>query len=102
MPSVDIVLAQFQKRQCRLVPEEQYPLYREFITFCREGRTATVKKALMRIFSWTQFRQLSRMLDIDFKENPAELSFNKYLAIFQFYLSCRRKTYGAKIRKRNS
>jgi 23S rRNA (adenine-N6)-dimethyltransferase len=90
VPSVDIVLAQFQKRQCRLVPEEYYPLYREFITYCREDWNTTVKRALLRVFTWTQFRQLSRVLNIDFRVSPVELTFTQYLALFQFYLSCRR------------
>jgi 23S rRNA (adenine-N6)-dimethyltransferase len=87
VPSVDIVLLQVEKRRSRLVPEQHYGLYRDFIVFCREEADRTVKKSLKRLFTYSQLKQLSRLLNIDYRSSPTELNFVQYLAIFQFYLN---------------
>ena len=89
VPGVDIVLAQFEKRRCRLVSEKDYRAYREFVTFFRDRADRPVKKVLRELFTWTQFRRLSRMMSIDYCCSPAELSFTQYLAVFQFYVRSR-------------
>ena len=86
VPSVDITLLQFEKRKCCLVPERHYRLYKDFIVYCREGSFRTVKKMLNSLFSYPQLKQLSRLLYIEYRCNPAELNFMQYLSIFQFYL----------------
>jgi len=89
VPGVDIVLVQFEKRQCRLVSAKDYPAYREFVSFLRDRADSPVKKVLTELLTWTQFRRLSRLVTIDYRGNPAELSFTQYLAIFQFYMRSR-------------
>lgn len=84
--SVDIVLLQFEKRNSPLVGPRHYPLYRDFIIFCREGEDRTIKKSLKRLFSYPQLKQLSRLLDIDYNSRSTDLSVRQYLGIFQFYL----------------
>jgi 23S rRNA (adenine-N6)-dimethyltransferase len=87
VPSVDIALFQAERRKCRLVPEEHYDSYRDFIIYCREGRNRTVKKALSELLSYTQLKQLSRLLYIDYRSDPAALNFMQYLSIFQFFIN---------------
>ena len=87
VPGVDIVLVQFEKRQCRLVSAKDYHAYREFVTFFRDRADKPVKKVLTELFTWTQFKRLSSLVNIDYRGSPAELSFTQYLAIFQFYLN---------------
>jgi 16S rRNA A1518/A1519 N6-dimethyltransferase RsmA/KsgA/DIM1 with predicted DNA glycosylase/AP lyase activity len=89
VPGVDIVLVQFEKRQCRLVSAKDYQAYREFVTFFRDRADSPVKKVLRELFTWTQFRRLSRLVHIDYHSSLAELSFTQYLAIFQFYMRSR-------------
>ncbi|MBN2074678.1 MAG: methyltransferase domain-containing protein [Dehalococcoidales bacterium] len=89
VPGVDIVLAQFEKRQCRLVSAKDYRAYREFVTFFRNRADKPVKKVLRELFTWTQFRRLSRLVNIDYRSSPAELSFTQYLAIFQYHMKSR-------------
>lgn len=86
VPSVDIALIQFEKRKCQLVPEEYYDLYKDFIIFCREGSNRTIKKALKNLFPYSQIKQISNLLGIDYRSNPVELNFMQYLCIFQYYL----------------
>ncbi len=87
VPSVDIVLMQLEKRMCRLVPDDYYGMYRDFIVFCREGSNSSIKEALLNIFPQEQLKQIAARLDIDLRERPLELDFRQYLALFQYYLS---------------
>lgn len=89
VPGVDIVLVQFEKRQYRLVSAKDYQAYREFVTFFRDRADRPVKKVLRELFTWAQFRRLSRLVNIDYRSSPSELSFTQYLAIFQFYVRSR-------------
>ena len=86
VPGVDIVLVQFEKRQCRLVSSKDYPAYKEFVTFFRDRTDKPVKKVLKELFTWTQFKRLSRLVNIDYRGTSADLSFTRYLAIFQIYV----------------
>jgi len=85
VPSVDVVLLQFERRKCWLIPEGQYTLYKDFVIYCREGTDRTVKQALKNLFSFSQIKQIFRLLRIDYHARPTELSFRHYLCLFQFY-----------------
>ncbi len=86
VPSVDIVLIQFERRKCRLVPEKDYNLYRDFVTFCREGRSGRIMKTLKNVFTGPRLKQISAVLQIDSRTSPNELNFVQYLCLFQYYL----------------
>jgi len=85
-PAVDIVLIQFEKRKCQLVPEPVYNLYRDFIVFCREASNGSIKKVLNHLFSYAQTKQIANLLEIELRQRPADLNFMQYLGIFQFLL----------------
>jgi 23S rRNA (adenine-N6)-dimethyltransferase len=85
-PGVDIVLMQFEKRKCQLIPEIYYAMYRDFIVFCREGAEHSIKKALKNFFPYDQIMQLAELSGFDLHERPADLNFMQYLCIFQFLL----------------
>ncbi len=85
-PAVDIVLIQFEKRQCQLVAQSAYETYRDFIVYCREEAHATVKQALQDIFSNRQIKAVTGLAGIDIHARPAALNFMQYLCLFQFLL----------------
>lgn len=85
VPSVDIVLVQFEHRRCPLISREQYPLYQDFIMNCRKRTDRPVKQVLKEYFSYSQIKHVFRVLRIDHRARPAELSFRQYLGLFQFY-----------------
>ncbi len=87
VPSVDIALLQAEQRKSRLLPDRHYELYRDFVIFCRQGKSRTIKKALKQVFTYSQLKQLSRTLTIDYRSSPVSLNFMQYLGLFQFYLS---------------
>ena len=86
VPLVDIVLLQIEKRRCQLIPEQHYGLYKDFVIYCREGSNRTIKKSLKHLVTYSQLKQLSRLMNIDYQSTPSELNFMQYLSIFQFYL----------------
>lgn len=86
VPSVDVVLLQVEKRRCPLIPERYYSLYKDFVVLCREGAGRTIKKSLKELFTYSQVKQVSKLLRIDYRSDPADLSFRQYLGIFLFYL----------------
>lgn len=92
IPSVDIVLVQFERRRRPLVYEEQYSLFRDFIMNCRERTDRPVKQVLKEYFSYSQIKHVFRLLRIDFYARPTELSFRQYLGLFQLY----RRQFGRK------
>ena len=85
VPSVDIVLVQFERRRYSLLSEEQYPMYREFIMNCRERTDRPVKQVLKEYFSYLQIKHMFRLLRIDYYARPTELRFRQYVGLFQFY-----------------
>lgn len=86
VPSVDVVLLQVEKRRCQLVPDRYYSLYRDFVVFCRERAGRSIKKSLKELFTYPQMRQVSKLLQVDYRSDPAKLNFNQYLGLFHFYL----------------
>jgi len=98
VPSVNVALLQIEKRRSRLVPEQHYNLYKDFIIYCREGPKQAVKKALKQLFTYPQLKQLSTLLTIDYQSSPTNLNFRQYLALFQFYLGHSLKNTGHLIR----
>lgn len=84
-PSVDIVLLQFEKRRYRLVSDRYYDLYRDFVVFCREGAGQTIKKSLKGFLTYSQMKKGFGLLGIDFFSDPADLSFQQYLGLFQVF-----------------
>jgi 23S rRNA (adenine-N6)-dimethyltransferase len=84
-PSVDVALLQFQKRRYQLAPARIYGLYKDFVVFCRESGNATTKQSLSRIFTYTQMKRMFDLLGIDQRSDPADLTFQQYLGLFQFF-----------------
>jgi len=94
VPSVDVTLLQVEKRKARLIPKQYYDLYKDFVIYCREGGKQTVKRALKQLFTYSQLKQLTTLLTIDFQSRPTDLEFRQYLALFQFYLDLNLKNTG--------
>jgi 23S rRNA (adenine-N6)-dimethyltransferase len=89
VPSVDIVLIQFERRRFPLVPETHFGLYRDFVLSCRRQSERSMKLVMKEYFTFSQLKRTFRLLRIDYHSLPAELDFRQYLGLFQFYLrSC--------------
>jgi 23S rRNA (adenine-N6)-dimethyltransferase len=86
-PAVDIVLVQFERRKCQLVPGLLYMTYRDFIVFLREESAGNIKSALKHLFTYPQINHISTLLNIYLQQKTVELNFLQYLGIFQFLLT---------------
>lgn len=84
-PSVNVVLLQIQKRQKSLVKDEHVTLYRDFMSFAFSQWKPDVKKIFKNIFSYKQFKRLSRDLKFKHTDTLTELSFEQYLGLFNYF-----------------
>lgn len=85
-PAVDIVLIQFEKRHCRLIPENLDELYRDFIVYCREGAQRSIEKTLQQFLPDSRIKQIAALSGLDLHARPVELGFCQYLCVFQCIL----------------
>jgi 23S rRNA (adenine-N6)-dimethyltransferase len=83
-PAVDIVLIQFEKRKCRLVPETLYDTYRDFIVYCRESPYRTVKQLLKSFFPYPGLKEITALAGFSLEDRPIDLFFLQYMCLFQF------------------
>jgi 23S rRNA (adenine-N6)-dimethyltransferase len=86
VPSVDVVLLQVERKRCQSFPDRYYDIYKDFVVFCREGTSRTIKRPIKQLFTYPQLKQMFRLLNIDYRSSPTALNFRQYLGIFQFYL----------------
>jgi len=85
VPTVEIVLLQAERRKQALIKAEYAHLYRDFVVYgLRQGKP-TLKNALKRIFTHSQFIRLSRDLGFRPGSNPTDLSFQQWLGLFDFF-----------------
>lgn len=85
VPSVDVVLLQIKKRGESLVKKRYIQLYRDFIVYGFNQWEPTLKKAFKKIFTYVQFKKLSRNLGFDLKAKPTDLDFKQWLEIFNYF-----------------
>jgi 23S rRNA (adenine-N6)-dimethyltransferase len=86
VPSVDVVLLQIENRRCQLIPTQYYNLYKDFLVSLRGGADSNTKKSFKKLFTYSQIKHFSNLLNINLKSSPNNLNFNQYLCLFQFYL----------------
>ena len=85
IPHVNTVLINIKKVQKPLIKKEQEKLYRDFIVYAFTHWEATVKNNLSSIFTYQQFKQLSRDFKFNIKAMLTELSFNQWLGLFNYF-----------------
>jgi len=85
MPSVDSVLLYIQKRHSTLVPKEDVFLYRRFVRYGFGTWKNNLKSTFKPIFTYEQWKRLSK--DLCFPPNaiPSGLTFEQWLALFECF-----------------
>lgn len=86
IPKVNIVLLQIKKREIPLVEKEQAQVYRDFIVYGFNRWKPNLKKSLEKVFSYKQFKKLSRDLNFDILARPTDLNFEQWLGLFNYFL----------------
>lgn len=86
VPSVDVVFLQIVKREQPLISLENAWKYRKFVQFGFEAWKKDLKTAYKKVFTYEQWKRLSKNLSFSLKATPTELSFEQWLGLFEYFL----------------
>jgi 23S rRNA (adenine-N6)-dimethyltransferase len=81
MPGVDSVLLRIQKRSPALVLPEDAALFQRLVCYGFAGWKRNLGKTLQYIFSYQQWKRLSKELHFPLSATPSELTFEQWLGL---------------------
>ncbi|KUK67543.1 MAG: rRNA (adenine-N(6)-)-methyltransferase [candidate division WS6 bacterium 36_33] len=84
MPSVDTVLARFEKRKYPLVDFEDTQEYRDFVIYGYNQWKPTILEAFKNVFSYKQTKIIKQDLEIEGKK-PSDLDVDTWVELFKKY-----------------
>ncbi len=85
IPSVDVAMLHIKKRNCPLVATKDTMIYESFIKRGFGVWKKNLKTNYKGIFSYQQWKRLSRDFAFPIHAKPSELSFGQWLDLFKFY-----------------
>ncbi len=91
VPNVDSVLLQIKRRRRPLIEREDAALYREFVEYGFGRWKPNLRLAFKNVFTYKQWKRLSRDLDIPLDAKPTELTFEQWLGLFRGFRSIDRR-----------
>jgi 23S rRNA (adenine-N6)-dimethyltransferase len=83
-PSVDIVLAEFNKRSPLMFDKGEYQIFKDFITYSFSQRKNDIKNSIKNIFTNKQMYRLSKNLNFKLDGKPTDLNFKQWIKLFRF------------------
>jgi 23S rRNA (adenine-N6)-dimethyltransferase len=84
VPSVDTVLAKFEKREKPLIELKNMQEYRDFVVYGYNQWKPTVSDAFKDVFSYKQMKVISRNINIQ-GSKPLDLEVNDWVSLFKTY-----------------
>ena len=84
-PSVDSVLLHIRKHNPPLIHEEEISLYRHFVRFGFGSWKRNLKLAFKPIFTYEQWKRLSKDLRFPQDVTPTELTFEQWMGLFDCF-----------------
>ena len=85
VPSVDSVLLHIQKRHPLLVRDEDAFLFRSFVRYGFGRWKKSLKLIFKPVFTYEQWKRLSRDLHFPIDATPSGLTFEQWLGLFAFF-----------------
>ncbi|MFZ0548143.1 MAG: 23S ribosomal RNA methyltransferase Erm, partial [Candidatus Promineifilaceae bacterium] len=85
VPNVDVVLLHIKKRPFPLVPKEDFYLYRKFVRYGFNGWKKSLKLTFKPVFTYKQWKHLSKSLCFPLDATPSELTFEQWLGLFECF-----------------
>jgi len=86
VPSVDVVLLHIAKREQPLITSVNKHSYQKFVKFGFEAWKKDLKTAYKHVFTYEQWKRLSKNLSFPLKATPGELKFEQWLGLFEYFL----------------
>ncbi|MGH9906906.1 MAG: ribosomal RNA small subunit methyltransferase A [Pyrinomonadaceae bacterium] len=84
-PKVDSVLLSIKRRASPLLEMQDVALYRDFVQYGFGRWKPNLKSAFKGVFTYKQWKRLSRNLDFPLNATPTELSFEQWLGLYQAF-----------------
>jgi 23S rRNA (adenine-N6)-dimethyltransferase len=84
-PDVDSVLLRIARRREPLLQKEDAALYREFVRYGFGGWKRHLRSAFKPVFTYKQWKRLSRDLHFPLNATPTELTFVQWLGLFKAF-----------------
>jgi len=84
-PGVDVVLLHIHKREIPLVKKEDAKQYTRFVKFGFGAWKKDLKTAFKSVFTYEQWKRLSKDNRFTIDAKPTDLAFDQWLAIYQFF-----------------
>ncbi len=85
VPRVDSVLLQIKKRDVALVQQEDARLYQRFVHYGFSTWRYSLKSIFKPVFSYEQWKRLSKDLHFPLDTIPSELTFEQWLGLFECF-----------------
>jgi 23S rRNA (adenine-N6)-dimethyltransferase len=85
VPSVDVVLLHIRRRAQSLLGRELAELYSSFVNFGFHSTKENLSLAFKKIFTYPQWKRLSKDLRFAIKVKPTELRFEQWLSLFTYF-----------------
>lgn len=85
VPQVDSVLVHIRRRATALINKKDARLYSRFVTHAFGRWKPTLRSALKDVFTYNQWKHLSRSLRLPMDATPTQLTFDQWLALFDCY-----------------
>ena len=85
MPNVDSVLLHVKKRPSALVRKEDAFLYRRFVCYGFSRWKNTLKLIFKPVFTYPQWKRLSKDLHFPLDVTPSRLTFEQWLGLFECF-----------------
>jgi len=85
IPNVDVVMLHIQKRNPPLVSSRDMSIYEEFIKYGFSKWRESLKSNYKHVFTYQQWKRLSRDLKFPIHAKPSDLRFNQWLGLFKFH-----------------
>jgi 23S rRNA (adenine-N6)-dimethyltransferase len=85
VPKVDVVMLYMKKRSPPLIATKERHAYERFIARGFNAWKKNVKQNYKNMFTYTQWKRLSRDLAFPIHAKPSELHFRQWLGLFEFF-----------------
>lgn len=86
VPNVDSVVLSIKRRTRPLVEMQDLASYRDFVEFGFKRWKPNLKLAFKNVFTYKQWKRLSRDLDFPLNATPTELSFEQWLGLYRDFM----------------
>lgn len=87
LPAVDVVLLHISKRNPPLVSQENAGAFKRFVKLGFGAWKKDLKTAYKDIFTYEQWKRLSKDNRFSIKATPTQLSFEQWLKLFEYFLT---------------